>query len=95
MIGTSSGSLKLVDLKKNKVVWREALNSLIFDLDWNSNGIVAVASTQSMLHLRHFSSGEFTKMTSIGMDSSLRCVAFCPSNQNWLAVGLFNGNVVI
>lgn len=36
MIGTSSGTLKLVDLKKNKVIWKEAVGSLIFDLDWNS-----------------------------------------------------------
>ena len=45
MIGTSSGTLKLVDLKKNKVVWKEAIGSLIFDLDWNCNGVVAVATT--------------------------------------------------
>lgn len=36
MIGTSSGNLKLVDIKKNKVIWKEALDSLVFDLDWNS-----------------------------------------------------------
>lgn len=45
MIGTSSGTLKLVDLKKNKVVWKESFGSLIFDIDWNANGILAVAST--------------------------------------------------
>lgn len=65
MIGTSSGMLKLVDLKKNKVVWKEGIGSLIFDLDWNSKGVLAIASAQKHLHLRSYHNGEFIKMANV------------------------------
>lgn len=34
-------------------------------------------------------------MPGVKMGEPLRCVAFCPVKQNWLAVGLFGGTVVI
>lgn len=58
MLGTSAGSLKLVDLKKNKVVWKEALGNIIFDIDWNKNGVIAVASAQVNLILRRYENGQ-------------------------------------
>lgn len=54
VIGTSSGSIKLIDLKKNKVVWKENIGSLIFDLDWNEKGVLAIASPQQFLILKNF-----------------------------------------
>jgi len=49
--------VKLIDLKKNKVVWKEnfgGANGLIFDLDWNSDGILAVASVLNDLEFRQY-----------------------------------------
>ena len=80
--------LKLVDLKKNKVVWKESIGSLIFDLDWNSKGVLAIASAQKYLHLRSYYNGEFIKMANVLMEGNLRCLQFCPCNPALLAVGL-------
>jgi WD40 repeat protein len=95
VVGTSGGTLKLIDLKKNKVIWIEALGSLIFDLDWSEKGILAVALCSRSLVLRHFNNGAFTQLVSVQMDSYIRCLQFCPANQNLLAAGLFSGDVVI
>ena len=45
-IGTSGGFVKLVDLNKNKVLWRQEYNgSCVYGLDWAANGQLAVGPT--------------------------------------------------
>ena len=46
VFGTSAGVVKLVDLNKNKVVWKQEFSgTCIYGLDWNSNGMLAVGPT--------------------------------------------------
>ena len=48
-IGTVTGLLKVIDLKKNRVlVISEVSNQAIFEVDWNSNGIVACSENGSV-----------------------------------------------
>jgi WD40 repeat protein len=95
MIGTSSGTIKLVDLKKNKVIWKESLGGLIFDIEWNPSGIVAIALAQRSLVLRHCTKGEVTKLGAVQLENYSRCLHFCPSQPGILAVGLFGGGVLV
>jgi WD40 repeat protein len=101
VIGTFAGNVKLIDLKKNKVIWKERFggdSSLIFDLDWNIDGILAIASTNNNLELRQYT-GEaqsmFNPMPAHKMNESVRCLQFSPINKNLLAAGLFKGSIVI
>jgi len=51
VIGTSAGKIKLVDLAKNRVTWTKDFggNSVIFDVEWNSDNILAVGGTGNHL----------------------------------------------
>jgi outer membrane protein assembly factor BamB len=45
IVGTSSGRIKLIDVDKNRVLWKDDLskNETIFDLDINEKGILAIS----------------------------------------------------
>lgn len=48
-IGTVTGLLKIIDVKRNKIVARNEVSSYpIFEIDWNSKGIVACSENGSM-----------------------------------------------
>ena len=49
LIGTSAGTLKLVDLNRNRILKTiemiEERNTIIFGLDWNAEGFIGIASS--------------------------------------------------
>ena len=104
-LGTKGGLVKLVDLHRNRVV--STLNvivgpptdsySTVYSLDWNSDGFLAIASSEDLIYIKDFD-GEtmsFVEDTSLTVNSPSRCVSWSPLNQKLLATGLFNGNIVI
>lgn len=56
VIGTAAGKLKLVDVEKNKVVWKEDFGekNIIYDTDWSSNGVLVVGTVLKELIIRKF-----------------------------------------
>jgi hypothetical protein len=52
VIGTSQGMVKLIDLKKNKVIWKEKFHHMILDLDFNKDGVLAIATASKELYIR-------------------------------------------
>ena len=105
-LGTQGGLVKLVDLKRNKVI--STLNiaeasskpqeeSTVFSLDWNTDGFLAVASTEELVYIKDFDPDtmSFVEDTSLTVYSQSRCVQWGPLNQKLLAAGLFNGNIVV
>lgn len=44
IVGTSSGLIKLIDVDKNRVLWKDELakNETIFDLDISDRGMLAI-----------------------------------------------------
>ena len=71
--------------------------STVYSLDWNSDGFLAIASTEDLIYIKDFD-GEamtFVEDTSLTVNSPSRCVSWSPLNQKLLATGLFNGNIVI
>ena len=52
VIGTSQSAVKLLDISKNKVVSKFTIPSsredIIFSLDWNKDGLLAVGSTSTV-----------------------------------------------
>jgi hypothetical protein len=46
VIGTSAGYVKLIDLNKNKVLWKQNFDdATIYGLDWYKDGTLAIAPT--------------------------------------------------
>jgi hypothetical protein len=46
VIGTSAGWAKLIDLNKNKVLWKQNFDgNCIYGLDWHKDGSLAIAPT--------------------------------------------------
>ena len=44
--------VKLIDLKKNKVIWKEKFHHMILDLDFNKDGVLAIATASKELYIR-------------------------------------------
>jgi hypothetical protein len=60
-VGTSAGNAKLIDLQKNKVLWKQGFNgACIYGMDWNDKGILAVAPTAPTVHVFKFSKSKMT-----------------------------------
>ncbi len=99
MIGTQSGRVKLIDLEKNRVIWKEdvAKDESIFDLDWSSNGILAIANQTKTCFFKKYDAKTrtFTHHISLLLPDSSRCLKFNPFDQNLIAIGIFNGTTVI
>ena len=102
VIGTSSGLIKLVDLQRNKILFQFALpkgdkNNTIFALDWNNDGLLAIGNTTEDIEIKRFGDDykSFTDLVSITVHSESRCLQWNPVNNNILAAGLFNGNVIV
>lgn len=78
VIGTQAGKLKLVDIEKNRVVWKEDLGerNVIYDTDWGKNGVLVTGSLQKELVMRRFdrTTLKFEKLKSAAMPDSIRCV---------------------
>ena len=67
MIATSIGKVKLIDTSKNRILWQEALDNdrIVFDVDWNINGVLAIAPTGVVALLKKFNRSS-KKMESLG-----------------------------
>ena len=69
----------------------------MFDLDWNSSGFIAVASTGNHSKILQFNnmkrSLEFFK--DVPTEFSIRCCNFNPVKPHVAAFGLFNGSILI
>lgn len=99
--------MKLVDLQRNRVVSvldikeqaqsKDSQSSSVYSLDWNSDGFLAIASTEEIVYIKEFD-GEalaFLEYTSLNVKCPSRCVSWNPLNPKLLAAGLFNGNLII
>lgn len=93
-IGTSKGIVKLIDLKKNKVIWKASLNHIILDLDFNSQNMLAVATHNRELHLIQYSN-DMKMLPSAYLGDGLRCLHFSSLDPSLLAIGLQDGTIVI
>ena len=73
------------------------MDRVCFDVDWNKEGYLAVGATGSICQIKSFNrkDGKFEQHLNIETFSSVRCVQFNPNNPNHLAIGLFNGNIMI
>jgi len=83
VLGTQQGRVKLVDLEKNRVIWREdVVSDCIFDLDWNSNGILAIANFSKSCIFKKYDpkTRTFSQHISLLLPDSSRCVRFNPFN---------------
>jgi len=95
MIGTTKGTLKLIDLKKNKIIWKEEnLGGLILDLDFNSNGVLAMAGAFRSFQMRFFEGKMLDKQVALATESYSRCVQFSPTGI-FVAVGFYSGAVIV
>ena len=67
VIATSVGKVKLVDTVKNRVIWQEQLSDerIVFDVDWNTNGVLAIGPTGVFALLKKFNRAE-KKMEDLG-----------------------------
>lgn len=56
VIGTAAGRIKLVDIEKNRVIWKEDLGdkNVLYDVDWGQNGMLAIGGVNKELCLRKF-----------------------------------------
>ena len=66
-------------------------------MDWNSNGILAIGPTGVVALLKKFNRAE-KKMEDLGeipTHSSVRSCQFNPHKPHLLALGLFNGSIMI
>jgi WD40 repeat protein len=98
VVGTQQGRVKLIDLEKNRVIWKEdVVTEGIFDLDWSSNGILAIANlTKSCVFKKYdHKTRSFSHHISLLLPDSSRCLKFNPFDQNLIAIGIFNGTTVI
>ena len=42
MVATAAGKLKLIDVEKNRVIWKEEFaNQHFYNVDWSVNGFLA------------------------------------------------------
>jgi outer membrane protein assembly factor BamB len=82
IIGTQAGKLKLVDIEKGRVVWKEDLGekNVIYDTDWGKNGVLVTGGLTKELIMRKFdkSTLKFEKLKSAAVPDSIRCVQFNP-----------------
>ena len=56
VIATSVGKVKLVDTVKNRIIWQEQLSDdrIVFDVDWNTYGVLAIGPTGVVAILKKF-----------------------------------------
>lgn len=99
VVGTAAGRIKLVDIEKNRIMWKEEYGdkNVVYDVDWSANGVLAVGGSYKELILRKFekASQSFSKYKNISVLDSIRCLQFNPHRAYQLAVGLFNGQILI
>lgn len=99
MIGTAAGRIKLVDIEKNRVIWKEDLGdkNVLYDVDWGQNGMLAIGGVNKELCLRKFDKAtqNFTKHKNVAIQDSIRCLTYNPKRTYQLAVGLFNGMILL
>ena len=99
-MGTADGKVHLVDIVRNKILKTIQLSSpeiTVFSVDWNTDGYLAIASTESNVFIKRFDpeNKNFDDVTQLGTNQASRIVTWNPSKQNILAVGLFNGQIVV
>lgn len=80
LIGTAAGKIKLIDIEKNRVLFKEDFGdkNIIYDMDWSVNSYVAIGGMAKELFVRKFekSNFSFTKLKSIAVSESIRCCQF-------------------
>jgi len=55
MVGTAAGKLKLIDIEKNRVTWKEEFaQQNFYTVDWSINGVVAAGGMLKTLFIRKF-----------------------------------------
>jgi len=97
---TSAGTLKLVDLAKNKILQTLQVVSngdFLLSLDWNSAGHLAIGNTTKTVYIKKFDpvSRSFSDAKNLPLQSPTRCVAWNPMQPHLLACGTFDGRIVI
>lgn len=98
VIGTSAGNVKLIDLNKNKVVWKQNFDdATVYGLDWYKDGTLAVAPTVQEISILKFNRSKmtFTPYFKVYLEYYARCLHFSPFHKNLLAIGTFDGNVIV
>ena len=99
LIGTSSGKVKLIDLEKNRVVWKGDIveNGCIFDIEYSHQGILAIATIENTVFFKKYDHKirSFSELSNLPVGDSARCLEFNPNKPNQIAIGLFNGTTII
>ena len=69
----------------------------IFALDWNKEGYLAIGSTDLCCQIMLYDpqSKTFEEHARVSLTTSCRCISFSPINPSMLAIGLFNGSILI
>ena len=86
---------------RNKILWQEQLDEdrVIFDVDWNANGWLAIGATgrTETALIKKFNRAEkrFDHHASVETHSSVRAVHFNPLKPNLVAFGCFSGSIVL
>ncbi len=81
IVGTAGGKLKLIDIEKNRVVWKEdCVQQNFYTVDWSVNGVVAAGGMQKSLLIRKFDRAamNFQKVKDLPVPDSVRVVKFNP-----------------
>ena len=79
--GTSAGLVKLIDLNRNKVMWKQDFSgTCIYGLSWNKSGILAVGPTLPEVHVLKFHKTKmaFSELYKVTTDQYPRTLAFSP-----------------
>lgn len=83
MVGTSGGVVKMIDVDSNRILWKDELhrNEIIFDLDVNSTGVIAI-SLRATIQFKKYD-------TRTGLVSNLRALT-APDLVRSLSFSLLN-----
>jgi len=100
VFGTSAGWAKLVDLNKNKIIWKQNFEgACIYGMDWFKDGTLAIAPTVSTVSVFKFSRSKMTlnPLYKVELDYIARCLHFSPfhSKDPLLLIGTFDGKVCL
>lgn len=99
LIGTAHGVLKLVDLEKNKVIFRETFSEFetLYSCDWSQQGFIVVGGQAQKLGVRRFDKGSnsLAQIKDILLTDSCRTIKFNPHMPWQVACGMFKGTILL
>jgi WD40 repeat protein len=102
VISTSEGKIKLIDLKRNRIMSAFNVGTrkpyvLVFSLDWNKDGFLAVGSSDLTVSIMKFlpEQNVFSEHTKVPTNCECRRVSFSPTRPYILSIALYNGKLLI